>query len=150
MRIGPIPTRRHLEARFYETNPSAMQKTGITVSYTTENLAATRARVGDENDRAKADAMSEAEPEASIAADPDWRDVPPDWYEQAKAGLPFPVPILSRFGLFPARGVGPKRFLRNEPRNALFCKHHIGLGILGCGHARYGPHGTRATGATAS
>lgn len=55
-----------------------------------------RARGEDKTDWARVDAMREGELAASIAADPDWRGVPPHWYEEAKAGLPFPAPEPKR------------------------------------------------------
>lgn len=45
-----------------------------------------------ETDRARVDAMSEEQLEASIADDPHWKDIPHDWYKDAKPGLPFPLP----------------------------------------------------------
>lgn len=69
-----------------------MEKKGHTVSYTAEEIAAKLAAGESRTDWAKVDATTEAELEASIAADPDWRDVPADWYERAKTGLPFPLP----------------------------------------------------------
>lgn len=69
-----------------------MGKKESTVSYTAEELAAMRARGEDRTDWAKLDAMSDGELEASIAADADWKDVPSDWYKDAKPGVPFPLP----------------------------------------------------------
>lgn len=39
-------------------------------------------------DWAKFDAMTEEELEQAIAADPDWADIPRDWYKHAKAVYP--------------------------------------------------------------
>jgi uncharacterized protein (DUF4415 family) len=45
-----------------------------------------RARGDDQTDWARVDAMTEAELEAAIASDPDWADIPIDWYKHAKPG----------------------------------------------------------------
>ena len=39
---------------------------------------------------ARIDAMTEAELEQAIADDPDWADIPENWYEQAEAVMPKP------------------------------------------------------------
>ena len=41
-----------------------------------------RARGESRTDWARVDALTEAELEAAIASDPDWADVPRDWYKQ--------------------------------------------------------------------
>ncbi len=69
-----------------------MRKKENIVSYAHEELAAMRARGEDRTDWARLEAMTEAELEAAIASDPDWRDIPHDWYKDAKPGLPFPLP----------------------------------------------------------
>ena len=58
------------------------------VSYTAEELRDMPSRT----DWAKVDAKDEAELEAAIADDADWRDIPADWHKDAKPGLPFPLP----------------------------------------------------------
>ena len=66
-------------------------------TYSTEELLDMAARGEDRTDLARLKAMSEAELEQSIAADPDWRDVPRDWYKGAEAVMPRPkVPISIR------------------------------------------------------
>jgi uncharacterized protein (DUF4415 family) len=40
-------------------------------------------------------AMTEEELEAAIAADPDWKDVPADWYKDAIPVMPGPKKLLS-------------------------------------------------------
>ena len=69
-----------------------MQRKGNFVSYSAEELAAMEARGEDKTDWARVEAMTEEELEAAIASDPDWRDIPRDWYKDAKPGLPFPLP----------------------------------------------------------
>jgi len=64
-----------------------MQKRNDTVRFSAEELAAIRLRGGSRTDWAKVDAMTEAELEASIAADPHDVHETPDW-GQAVLGLP--------------------------------------------------------------
>jgi uncharacterized protein (DUF4415 family) len=64
-----------------------MKKRNATVRYTAEQLDAMRRRGESRTDWAKVDAMTEAELEASIAADPDDVHEAPDW-TQAILGLP--------------------------------------------------------------
>jgi uncharacterized protein (DUF4415 family) len=47
-----------------------------------------RARGGDETDWARVDALTEMQLEAAIASDPDWADIPRDWYKHAKPYYP--------------------------------------------------------------
>jgi uncharacterized protein (DUF4415 family) len=63
-------------------------KEGDIVSYTAEELRALIRRGEDQTDWARVDAMTEAELEAAIASDPDWADVPPDWYKHATPHYP--------------------------------------------------------------
>ena len=66
-------------------------------TYSTEELLDMAARGEDRTDLAQLKAMSEAELEQSIAGDPDWRDVPRDWYKGAEAVMPRPkVPVSIR------------------------------------------------------
>ena len=51
--------------------------------YTAEELRAMVARGETETDWARVDAMTEEELEAAIASDPDWKDVPRDWWKDA-------------------------------------------------------------------
>jgi uncharacterized protein (DUF4415 family) len=60
-----------------------MRKNGNIVRYSADELRRLRATEGSLTDWARIDAMTEAELEASIAADPDWRDIPRDWYKDA-------------------------------------------------------------------
>lgn len=57
-----------------------------------------RAQQGESRtDLARIDAMTEAELEQAIASDPDWADIPENWYEQAEAVMPKPkVPVSIR------------------------------------------------------
>ena len=65
-----------------------MKKDGNIVTYTVEELEEMRARGESETDWARIDAMTEAELEAAIAGDPDWADLPHDWYKHAKLSDP--------------------------------------------------------------
>lgn len=60
-----------------------MKKDGDIVSYMVEELEAMRARGESRTDWARVDAMTEEELEAAITSDPDWADIPRDWYEHA-------------------------------------------------------------------
>ena len=64
-----------------------MRNRNDTVRFSAEELAALRRRGESRTDWTKVDAMTEAELEASIAADPDDVHEPPDW-NQAVLGLP--------------------------------------------------------------
>jgi hypothetical protein len=63
------------------------EESSDTVRYTAEQLDAMRRRGESRTDWAKVDAVTEAELEASIAADPDDVQETPDW-SQAILGLP--------------------------------------------------------------
>lgn len=65
-----------------------MKKDGDIVSYTVAELEAMRARGESRSDWARVDAMTEEELEAAIASDPDWADIPRDWYERATPHYP--------------------------------------------------------------
>jgi uncharacterized protein (DUF4415 family) len=65
-----------------------VKKAGDIVSYTAEELRAMIARGEDQTDWARVDAMTEAELEAAVASDPDWADVPRDWYKHATSPHP--------------------------------------------------------------
>ena len=65
-----------------------MKKNGDIVSYSVEELEQMRARGESRTDWARVDAMTEAELEAAIASDPDWADLPRDWYEHATPCYP--------------------------------------------------------------
>ena len=65
-----------------------MKKDGNIVSYTVEELEQMRARGESRTDWARVDAMTEAELEAAIASDPDWADIPRDWYQHATPCYP--------------------------------------------------------------
>jgi uncharacterized protein (DUF4415 family) len=60
-----------------------MKRDGNIVSYTAKELEQMRARGESKTDWARIDAMTEAELEAAIASDPDWADIPADWYKHA-------------------------------------------------------------------
>jgi uncharacterized protein (DUF4415 family) len=65
-----------------------VKKDGDIVSYTVAELEAMRARGESRTDWARVDAMTEEELEAAIASDPDWADIPHDWYEHATPHYP--------------------------------------------------------------
>jgi len=65
------------------------------VRYTAEDLLAKHARGESKTDWAGVEAMTEAELEASIADDPDWKDVPRDWYKDAEFVVPGAKKLLS-------------------------------------------------------
>jgi uncharacterized protein (DUF4415 family) len=65
-----------------------VRKDGNIVSYTVEELEQMRSRGESKTEWARVDAMTEAELEAAIASDPDWADVPPDWYKHATPHYP--------------------------------------------------------------
>jgi uncharacterized protein (DUF4415 family) len=54
-------------------------------TYTADELRQMVARGEDQTDFAALDAMSEEQLERAIASDPDWKDVPRDWYKGAEA-----------------------------------------------------------------
>ena len=65
--------------------------------YTMDELRERAQRGESRTDFARVDAMTEAELEQAIASDPDWADVPENWYEQAEAVMPQPkVPVSIR------------------------------------------------------
>jgi len=63
--------------------------------YSADELRAMRARGESRSNWARVDALTEAELEAAIAADPDWKDVPADWYKDAIAVTPGPKKLIS-------------------------------------------------------
>jgi len=65
------------------------------VRYTEEELDALLEREGSRTDFARVMAKTEAELEADIASDPDWADIPKDWYKDAVAVYPTPKKLLS-------------------------------------------------------
>jgi hypothetical protein len=71
-----------------------MRTKGDTVSYTAEELAALRGRGGDHTDAARVEAMTDEDIQRDLTADPDWKDVPADWYEHAQleTGIPHSCP----------------------------------------------------------
>jgi uncharacterized protein (DUF4415 family) len=60
-----------------------VRKRGNIVSYSADELEEMIERGDDQTDWARVDAMTEAELEAAIASDPDWADIPRDWYKHA-------------------------------------------------------------------
>ena len=72
-----------------------MENENTIKTYTTADLEARRARGESKTDLARVRAKSEAELEQDIAADPDFCDVPNDWYVAAKALMPTPKKLLS-------------------------------------------------------
>ena len=65
------------------------------VRYTTEELLAKHARGESQSDWARVAAMTEEELEASIADDPDWKDIPSDWHKDAEMVVPSAKKLLS-------------------------------------------------------
>ncbi len=61
-----------------------MKKGSTIESYSAEELRALVEGGGDETDWARVLAMTEDELEAAIAADPDWAELPRDWYKDAR------------------------------------------------------------------
>lgn len=53
------------------------------------------ARGEDRTDWARVRAKTEEELERDIASDPDWKDVPKDWYKDAEAVMPTAKKLLS-------------------------------------------------------
>ncbi|MBV9783129.1 MAG: hypothetical protein JO264_04860 [Acidisphaera sp.] len=64
-------------------------------SYSSRDLEKRRARGESRTDLARVRAKTEAERRRDIAADPEFRDVPADWYEAAEAVMPVPKQLLS-------------------------------------------------------
>lgn len=62
-----------------------MRKEGTINKYSADELLRIAERGEDRTDLTRLKVMSEAELERSIAADPDWRDLPRDWYRDAEA-----------------------------------------------------------------
>lgn len=65
-----------------------MRKKGNIVSYSAEELKAMVERGEDQTDWKRVDALTEMQLEAAIASDPDWADIPRDWYKHAKPYYP--------------------------------------------------------------
>lgn len=65
-----------------------MTKDRTIKTYSADELRAMIERGEDRTDFARIDAMTEEELERAIAEDPDWRDVPRDWYRGAEAVMP--------------------------------------------------------------
>jgi uncharacterized protein (DUF4415 family) len=63
--------------------------------YSADELREMVARGEDQTDWARVDSMTEEELERAIADDPDWRDVPRDWYKDAEAVRPTPKVAIS-------------------------------------------------------
>lgn len=63
--------------------------------YTPEEIRAMRERGESLTDWNRVDTMTEAELEAAIASDPDWKDIPADWYKDAVLVTPAPKQLLS-------------------------------------------------------
>lgn len=63
--------------------------------YSIEQIRALRAAGASRTDWDRLDRMTEAELEAAIATDPDWKDIPKDWYKNAIPVPPAPKQLLS-------------------------------------------------------
>jgi uncharacterized protein (DUF4415 family) len=59
-----------------------------TKRYSAEELRALRARDGSRTDLARLDAMTGAQLDAAIAADPDWLTIPRDWHRESVPVMP--------------------------------------------------------------
>jgi uncharacterized protein (DUF4415 family) len=86
-----------------------VKKGGNIVSYTVEELEQMRARCESRTDWARVDAMTEAELEAAIGSDPDWADIPHDWYKHATPHYPAALRKEVRLRLDPDLLAGFKR-----------------------------------------
>ncbi|MBV9757133.1 MAG: BrnA antitoxin family protein [Alphaproteobacteria bacterium] len=64
-------------------------------TYSAAELKRRRARGDDLTDLARVRAKTEAELERDIAGDPDWKDIPANWYENAQAAVPKPKKLIS-------------------------------------------------------
>ncbi len=74
-----------------------MTKESTIKKYSADELRDMAERGEDQTDLVQLKAMSETELERFIAAAPDWRDVPRDWYRDADAVMPRPkVPVSIR------------------------------------------------------
>ena len=63
--------------------------------YSIEEIRAMRAGGESRTDWQRIRTMTEEELEAAIASDPDWKDIPEDWYLNAVAVYPEPKKLLS-------------------------------------------------------
>ncbi len=72
-----------------------MEKNGNIVRYTATELNEMRERGESQTDWARIRAMTEEELEANIASDPDWKDVPRDWYKDAVLMNPIEKKLMS-------------------------------------------------------
>jgi uncharacterized protein (DUF4415 family) len=72
-----------------------MASEGNIKRYTIEEIQARRANGESLTDWHRVDTMTEAELEAAIASDPDWKDIPADWYKDAVLVTPSPKQLLS-------------------------------------------------------
>lgn len=65
--------------------------------YTADELREMVQRGEDRSDWARIEAMTEEELKQAIASDPDWADIPENWYEQAELVVPkAKVPVSIR------------------------------------------------------
>lgn len=68
---------------------------GFIKRYSIEELRARVERDGSKTDDAYIRNLSEEALERSIADDPDWKDIPPNWHEGAEIVTPGPKKLLS-------------------------------------------------------
>ena len=68
---------------------------GFIKRYSIEELRARVERHGSKTDDAYIRNLSEDDLEQSIANDPDWKDIPPNWHEGAEIVTPGPKKLLS-------------------------------------------------------
>ena len=72
-----------------------MESEGNIRRYSAAELEALRAERGTLTDLARVRAKTEEELEQDIASDPDWRDIPRDWYKSAVGVVPMAQQLLS-------------------------------------------------------
>ena len=72
-----------------------MRKSEDIRTYSAADLRRMRARSGTRTDLPRAAAMSEEELERQVAADPDFKDLPSNWFETADAIMPVAKKLLS-------------------------------------------------------
>lgn len=72
-----------------------MQRDGNIRTYSAAELKERRARGEGRTDLARVRARTEEELERDIANDPDWKDIPADWYANAEAVMPVRNKLVS-------------------------------------------------------
>jgi uncharacterized protein (DUF4415 family) len=93
--VTTIFTRRGSNYASSQCGDREMEKKEDIRRYTSAELKAMRARGESQTDWARVRAKSEEELERDIADDPDYRDVPDDWYKNATLVMPTSKKMLS-------------------------------------------------------